>query len=224
MAATSASPAAKEPVRNRAAAYPAPHSTRQSATPGKAENCAAVSRPLMSSLADSPIPVMTATVRPVADNRLPEPAEGVWDKFVGDSRVTWADLDGLSACRCQTRVQAAPAWLRGCCQISSQRPLACWQRRVRMPVAPGWDQCMPESFRRCPTIALHPASTFPEPVEHAGGAEARVRHPVRVVLEVAQGRVQCRGFHPGERERAGGGRDGAGVAVAGVGETLGEPF
>src|SRR5450755_2158134 len=87
----------------------------------------------------------------------------VWDKFVGDSRVTWADLDGLSACRCQTRVQAAPAWLRGCCQISSQRPLACWQRRVRMPVAPGWDQCMPESFRRCPTIALHPASTTPEP-------------------------------------------------------------
>ena len=44
MAVTRASPAAKDPVRKRAAAYPPPHSTRQSVTPGEAENCAAVSR------------------------------------------------------------------------------------------------------------------------------------------------------------------------------------
>src|ERR1700677_3607331 len=47
MAATRASPAAKEPVPKRAAAYPPPHSTRQSATPGQAANSAAVRRSLM---------------------------------------------------------------------------------------------------------------------------------------------------------------------------------
>ena len=85
----------------------------------------------------------------------------MWDRNVGDWRVTCAGLDGLSACRCQMPGQAAPDRLRGCCQISSQRPLACWQRRVRMPVAPGWVQCMPDSLRRCPMIALHPASMGP---------------------------------------------------------------
>jgi hypothetical protein len=69
IAATRASPAEKEPVRKRAAAYPPPRSTRQSVIPGKAENCAAVSRPLMSSLADRSS-VTAATVGPVADDEM----------------------------------------------------------------------------------------------------------------------------------------------------------
>jgi hypothetical protein len=50
-------------------------------------------------------------------------------------------------------VQAAGAW-PGWVQISSQRPLACRQRKVRMPAAPGTGHLMPDSLQRCPTIAL----------------------------------------------------------------------
>src|SRR5215469_12812407 len=75
MAATRASPVASVPVRKRAAAYPPPHSTRQSVTPGEAENCAAVSLPLVFSLAERSDSVMAATVRSAADNRLPESIE-----------------------------------------------------------------------------------------------------------------------------------------------------
>src|SRR5271165_4723686 len=81
MAATRASPAPQEPVRKRAAAYPPPHSTRQSVTSGEAENCAAVSRLLMFALAESPLSVMAATVGSVPDDRLPE-STAVW-KFPG---------------------------------------------------------------------------------------------------------------------------------------------
>src|SRR5207245_2608587 len=56
----------------------------------------------------------------------------VWDRNVGDGPVTCTGLDRLSACRCQMPGQAAPDRCGGCCQISSHRPLACWQRRVRM--------------------------------------------------------------------------------------------
>ena len=59
--------------------------------------------------------------------------------------------------------QAAPVWLRGRGQIWSQRPLASWQRRVAMLVAPGTVHHMPESFSRWLMTALHPASTTPEP-------------------------------------------------------------
>jgi len=46
------------------------------------------------------------------------------------------------------------AWLWGRCQISSQLPLASWQRNVAMPVAPGMVQRMPDSFSRCPMICI----------------------------------------------------------------------
>jgi hypothetical protein len=44
-------------------------------TPGEAENCAAVSRPLMFSLAENSVSVIATTVGSAADNWLPESAE-----------------------------------------------------------------------------------------------------------------------------------------------------
>ena len=43
---------------------------------------------------------------------------------------------------------AVAVWLCGCVQMWSKRPLAWWQRRVRIAVAPGMFQRMPDSFRR----------------------------------------------------------------------------
>jgi hypothetical protein len=56
-------------------------------------------------------------------------------------------------------------WLWRRAQISSHRPLASWHRRVTMPAAPCSDQRIPESLSRCPTDALQPASTAPDPTK-----------------------------------------------------------
>ncbi len=55
--------------------------------------------------------------------------------------------------------------------MSSQRPLAWWQRKVMMPIAPSMVQYMPTSLRRCP-IALQPASTA---LELGGGIYGAIR-------------------------------------------------
>ncbi len=61
------------------------------------------------------------------------------------------------------RGQATLVWLWRPNQISSQRPLASWQCRVTMPVAPRTFQRIPESLRHCPTRAVPPASMVPDP-------------------------------------------------------------
>ena len=60
-------------------------------------------------------------------------------------------------------VQAAGVWLFGRIQMCSQRLLASWHLRVRMPVAPGSVQRMPDNLSRWPITALQPASTVPDP-------------------------------------------------------------
>jgi integrase/recombinase XerD len=68
--------------------------------------------------------------------------------------------------RCARRFLSSLAdpGVRQICRWGCQAALACWQRRVVMPVAPRVDQCMPESFNRWPITALQPASTTPEPM------------------------------------------------------------
>jgi hypothetical protein len=66
------------------------------------------------------------------------PRGSLWarDANVGDWQVASGDQCDLSVVPVQMPGQAAWVWLCGAGQISSQRPLASWQRRVRMPVAP----------------------------------------------------------------------------------------
>jgi hypothetical protein len=81
--------------------------------------------------------------------------------------------------------------------ISSQRPLACWQRSAMTLSAPSTVQCMPDCFSRWPLAActgLHGAGAD----EHAERPEVLVAHPVRVVPEVAELGVQVVGFDAGE--------------------------
>src|SRR6266704_5712535 len=80
------------------------------------------------------------------------PTPRVHDNFVGEQ-------DRLAG----SAGQAAGVWLRGAYQIRSSGRLACWQRSVAMASAPTTVQRMPDSLRRCPMTALHPASTAPEP-------------------------------------------------------------
>lgn len=58
-----------------------------------------------------------------------------------------------------------------------------------MAVAPGIFQRMPDSLRRWAMMALHPASTVPEPM-NAVVAEVAVAHAVGVGFEVGQ-RFSC---------------------------------
>src|ERR1022692_284720 len=143
------------------------------------------------------------------------PRYRVWDANVGDWPVTLPGLGGLVARNAARLARAAVAW-PGWVRISSQRSLASRQRRARMPVAPCSVHLMPESFRRWPTIDLHPASTAPEPANMP--SEVPVAHPVGVVLEVAQGCLEAGGLAAGQGEGPGGGGDRGDVAGAGVGE------
>ncbi len=77
-------------------------------------------------------------IRPKASPR------GVCDRFVGCGG------------------QATLVWLWRPDQISPHRPLASWQRRVTIPVAPRTFQRIPESLRRCPTTALQPRHLRPQ--------------------------------------------------------------
>ena len=78
----------------------------------------------------------------------------VWDTNVADWPVTRPGLVVWLDWALPDPAQAAGVllgWVRISC-----RSLASKQRSVRMPVAPAWVHLMPDSFRRCPTTALHP--------------------------------------------------------------------
>jgi len=71
--------------------------------------------------------------------------------------------------------------LCGRVQIFSQRPLAPWQRRLITPVAPRWDQRIPDSFSRWPMTGLAPGFDGVGADEHAKFAEPGVAHPVALL-------------------------------------------
>jgi len=64
-------------------------------------------------------------------------------------------------------MSALGVWLCGCCQISSQRPLACWHRKVRMPVAPAGTRVHAGQFSGLPddrqSGKSHPVLNIPGP-------------------------------------------------------------
>ena len=75
-----------------------------------------------------------------------------------------------------------------------------------MPVAPAWVHLMPDSFRRCPTTALHPAV---EVMDATGRRLAKARLP-----ESVAGMARLRGMVGGQLGESAE-EDDAGQMVAG---------